>query len=360
MAKQSRKLNEEKLTIIKEKLEVGTPLDLIAQRVGMKPRLLHAYIGSVEYDDDPWVQRLRKVYHEASMKLIMTLLGVLYKRAVGGGTVRTCTVSTMGDPIIIDRTLPPDAKVAQRLLERRFPEYFAARARHVEEDAESYNPNEAVVLAVGAPEGAASADHPFGKGRKMAKQSWKLNEGTLAIIEESLRIGASLKLIAPCVGMKPALLRAYIRSEEYDDDPLLQRLRDVYHKANFEFVTTMLKVIVKRAEGGGTVRTEKTRHDGRVTIYTKTLPPDAEATQWLLERRFPEYFAARARRVEDDAESYNPNQAVVLAVGGGLYPPGRGWAHPLISMRGGDPGAVDMVVGALGMAIASGTRRTST
>ena len=319
MAKRSRKLNKETLTIIEEKLQIGTPLNLIAPCVGMKPALLLSYIGSVEYDDDPWVQRLREVCHEATMKFIRTNLDILYKRAVGGGIVRTCTVSTMGDPIIIDRTLAPDARAAQRCLERRFPEDFAARARRVEDDAESYNPNEAVVLAVDGPEGlfAAGAD-PFGKGRKRAKQSRKLNKAALAIIKESLRIGAPLKLIAPCVGMKPALLRAYIRSEEYDDDPLVQRLRDVYHEANFEFVMTMLEVINKCAAGGGTVKTEKTRHDGRVTTYIKTLAPDPRAAQWLLERRVPEHFAASARRVEDDAESYNPNEVVVVAIAGGL------------------------------------------
>ena len=76
------------------------------------------------------------------MKFIQTALKTIYNCAVGFGYIVTRPVvkysdGTMGDEPVHIKTLKPDAKAVQWLLERRFPMYIAAR-RGGDDDAESY------------------------------------------------------------------------------------------------------------------------------------------------------------------------------------------------------------------------------
>lgn len=113
------------------------------------------------------------------------------------------------------------------------------------------------------------------------------------------RLAMPKALIAKLIGVAPSTLFDWLRRGRDENDSQYNQFYDKFTQAEGEGALGYLSVVHRSSEGGiVTSRHTVTKPNGQVEVSERTTPPNAQAAQWVLERRFARDFGPNRLEVQ--------------------------------------------------------------
>lgn len=150
----------------------------------------------------------------------------------------------------------------------------------------------------------------------------------------AMRQGLPERLTARLVGVSRSTLDYWLWRGKHESDPLYVQFRNEYYKAKAEGLASFARVVHQVAHGGIVIeRRTITSANGTTTTVEKRTAPNAQAAQWVLERRLPHEYGPNRIELQilnDQVKSMSERLAKLTHIEGddaGGTQPGAGGAN---------------------------------